>query len=126
MVVSPPFDKDLQESIKGDPEYAAKDKLLQSVCGVGFVVSATLNADLPELETLNAKKISTLVGVAPLNRDSGGIIGKRCVWGGRATVRAPLYMATLSAIKRDPAIKIFYERLRKAAKAAKVALLRSL
>ena len=90
------------------------------------MVSATLIADLPELETLNAKKISTLVGVAPLNRDSGGIIGKRCVWGGRATVRAPLYMATLSAIKRDPAIKIFYERLRKAAKAAKVALLRSL
>jgi transposase len=82
----------------------------------------TLLTELPELGHLDRKKIATLVGVAPLNRDSGQMRGKRTVWGGRASVRATLYMATLSASRCNPVIRAFYERLRKAGKLAKVAL----
>ncbi len=79
-------------------------------------------ADLPELGTLNRKQISSLVGVAPLNRDSGTMQGRRMVWGGRARVRAVLYMATLSAVQHNPVIRAFYERLVGAGKPKKVAL----
>lgn len=99
-----------------------KDDLLQSVPGVGRVVSLTLLAELPELGRLSHKEIAALVGVAPLNRDSGTLRGKRLVYGGRAPVRAVLYMAALVASRRNPVIRAFYERLRAAGKPAKVAL----
>ena len=95
---------------------------MQSVKGVGPVLSTTLLADLPELGTLNRKKIAALVGVAPFNRDSGTMRGKRTVWGGRAQVRAALYMGTLAATRHNPVIKAFYTRLLAAGKAKKVAL----
>jgi transposase len=90
--------------------------------GSGRVVSITLLADLPELGTLSRHQIAALVGVAPLNRDSGRFRGKRMVWGGRARVRAALYVAALTASRYNPAIKTFYQRLCGAAKARKVAL----
>ena len=85
-------------------------------------MSITLLADLPELGSLNRKQIAALVGVAPLNRDSGTMRGKRTVWGGRARVRAVLYMATLTATRHNPVIRAFYQRLCAAGKAKKVAL----
>lgn len=113
---------ELQTSVSESPEWSQKDKLLRSIKGVGPIVSATLIADLPELGTLNSKQISALVGVAPFNRDSGLYVGGRTVWGGRASVRASLYMSALSASKRNPKIKAFYERLCAAGKKKKVAL----
>jgi transposase len=97
-------------------------KLLQSVPGVGPVTSLTLLAELPELGTLDRKKIASLVGVAPLNRDSGKMHGTRSVWGGRANVRAVLYMATLSASQCNSKISSFYQRLCAAGKSRKLAL----
>jgi transposase len=99
-----------------------KDDLLQSGPGVGRVVSLTLLAELPELRRLSHKEIAALVGVAPLNRDSGTLRGRRLVDGGRAPVRAVLYMAALVASKYNPVIRAFYQRLRAAGKPAKVAL----
>ncbi len=99
-----------------------KDELIQSTPGVGPVTSLSLIAELPELGTLNRRQIAALVGVAPFNRDSGVLKGKRTIWGGRAGVRAGLYMATLTAVRCNPAIKTFYERLVKAGKPHKVAL----
>lgn len=93
-----------------------------SVPGVGLVVTRTLLAELPELGTLNRRQIAALVGLAPFNRDSGAFRGKRTVWGGRATVRATLYMSALVAVRHNPVIKAFYHRLRHAGKVAKVAL----
>lgn len=90
--------------------------------GVGRVVSLALLADLPELGRLSHKEIAALVGVAPLNRDSGTLRGKRLVYGGRAPVRAVLCMAALVASRRNPVIRAFYQRLRTASKPAKVAL----
>ena len=97
-------------------------QLLQSVPGVGPVVARTLLAQLPELGRLNRKQIAALVGVAPFNRDSGALRGKRAVWGGRAAVRAALYMAAVAAVRCNEVIREFYQRLRAAGKAAKVAL----
>jgi transposase len=97
-------------------------RLLQSVPGVGPVLAVTLIAHLPQLGEANNKQIAALVGVAPLNRDSGQWRGKRAVWGGRGAIRAVLYMATLSAIRHNPVIRVQYERLRGAGKARKVAL----
>jgi transposase len=94
----------------------------QSVPGVGPVLSRTLLADLPELGTLARKQIAALVGVAPLNRDSGTLRGARTCWGGRAPVRAVLYMATVAATRCNPVIQSFYRRLCAAGKAKKVAL----
>ncbi len=105
-----------------DPEWSQKDQLLQSIKGIGKVVSMTLLAELPELGTLEHKKISALVGVAPFNRDSGLFVGGRTVWGGRASVRSVLYMAALVASRTNPQIRTFYERLCKAGKKKKVAL----
>lgn len=115
-------DDTLRKLIQKTPIWREKDVLLQSVPGVGPVVSVSLLTGLPELGQLNRKKIATLVGLAPLNRDSGKFRGQRMIWGGRANVRAALYMGTLSAIRFNPAIKAFYQRLLAAGKKPKVAL----
>jgi transposase len=115
-------DDDLHTAVKASPLWRVKDDLLQSVPGVGRVVSLTLLAKLPELGRLARKEIAALVGVAPLNRDSGTLRGKRVVYGGRAPVRTVLYMAALVASKCNPVIRAFYQRLRTAGKPAKVAL----
>ena len=114
--------KELEKSIRNSPVWREKDALLRSVPGVGPVLSATLLSQLPELGSLNRKQIAALVGVAPLNRDSGQFRGKRCIWGGRASVRCALYMATLVATRFNPTIAAFYHRLRIAGKEHKVAL----
>ncbi|MFC1937572.1 IS110 family transposase [Chloroflexota bacterium] len=115
-------DRELKGMIEKDPVWREKDSLLQSTPGVGPTLSATLIAQLPELGTLNRRQIAALVGVAPLNRDSGKMHGRRIVWGGRANVRAVLYMATLVATRFNPAIRHFYLRLCSAGKRRKVAL----
>jgi len=115
-------DNNLTRIIQKSPLWKEKDELLRSVPGVGPVLSVTLLADLPELGTLNRRQIAALVGVAPLNRDSGTFRGKRRVWGGRAKVRAVLYMATLVATRHNAAIRAFYQRLYTAGKEKKVAL----
>ncbi len=116
------LDKDLRDSIRSSPLWRAQENLLRSVPGVGPVVSSILLAKLPELGTLNRRQVSALVGVAPLNRDSGTLRGKRKTWGGRGPVRAALYMAALVATQRNPVIKAFYQRLLLAGKPKKVAL----
>ena len=115
-------DKDLRDSIRSSPLWRDQENLLRSTPGVGPVVSSVLLARLPELGTLNRQQIGALVGVAPLNRDSGVFRGKRKVWGGRAPVRAALYMAALVATRHNPVIKAFYQRLLQAGKPNKVAL----
>jgi transposase len=112
----------LAELIRRSPVWRTHQQLLLSVPGVGPVLATTLLADLPELGQLNRKQIAALVGVAPLNRDSGVSQGKRAVWGGRAPVRAVLYMATLVASHRNAVIRAFYNRLIQAGKPKKVAL----
>ncbi|HZA24935.1 MAG TPA: IS110 family transposase [Dehalococcoidia bacterium] len=116
------LDDDLDHTLRESPLWREKDTLLRSVPGIGRVVSITLLADLPELGTLSRHQIAALVGVAPLNRDSGRFRGQRMVWGGRARVRAALYMAALTASRYNPIIKAFYHRLCEAGKARKVAL----
>ena len=116
------LDKDLRNSIRSNPLWRAQENLLRSAPGIGPVVSSVLLAQLPELGVLNRYQISALVGVAPLNRDSGTLRGKRKVWGGRASVRAALYMAALVATRYNPVIKAFYQRLLQAGKPKKVAL----
>lgn len=112
----------LADKIKNSSVWHEKDALLQSVPGVGAVLSTSLMADLPELGTLNRRQIAALVGVAPFNRDSGSFRGKRCVWGGRGHLRSTLFMATLAATRSNPVIQAFYHRLREAGKPPKVAL----
>ncbi len=116
------LDAELRATIQASPAWQAKTDLLQSVPGIGQTVATTIIAELPELGTLNRKQVAALVGVAPLNRDSGTLRGKRVVWGGRAPVRAALYMATLVATRYNPAIRKFYTRLKESGKTAKVAL----
>jgi transposase len=116
------IDDDLSKVIRESPIWREKDNLLQSVPGVGDVVSCCLLANLPELGRLNRKQIAALVGVAPLNRDSGKYKGKRRIWGGRADVRSVLYMGALVASQHNPVIKAFYDRLCQAGKPKKVAL----
>jgi transposase len=116
------LDTDLGQAIRTSPVWRVQDDLLRSVPGVGPVLSATLLASLPELGTLNRKAIAALVGVAPLNRDSGTLRGRRRVWGGRAAVRAVLYMGTLVAVRHNPVLRAFYQRLRAVGKLPKVAL----
>lgn len=115
-------DSDLEGRIKKSSVWRAKDDLLRSVPGIGPVTSRTLIGELPELGTLNRRQIAALAGVAPLNRDSGTLRGKRMVWGGRRSVRVALYMAALTASQRNPVIREFYERLRARGKPPKVAL----
>lgn len=116
------IDKEIKKLIETSPIWKEKDDLLQSVPGVGPVLSQTILAELPELGTLNNKEVAKLVGVAPLNRDSGTLKGRRTIWGGRAPLRATLYMATTVAIRYNDVIKAFYQRLIKAGKAYKVAI----
>lgn len=115
-------DKDLQNLLRKNPVWREKDEILRSTPGVGPVLSMTLLSGLPELGTLNRKEIAALVGVAPLNRDSGLFRGKRIIWGGRANIRSILYMSAICATRFNPAIKKFYERLRLAGKLHKVAI----
>jgi transposase len=115
-------DQELKQMIEQDPIWKEKDQLLQSTPGVGPTLAATLIAQLPELGTLTRCQIAALVGVAPFNRDSGQMRGRRMVWGGRTQVRAVLYMATLVATRFNPAIRNFYMRLCAAGKRKKVAL----
>ena len=116
------LDSDIGDLIKNSPIWRQKDKILQSIPGVGPVMSRTILSDLPEAGTLNRKQIAALTGVAPLNRDSGKYKGTRAIWGGRARVRSVLYMCALTAIRYNPKIKAFYHRLRSAGKKPKVAL----
>ena len=116
------LDAALRAAIEASPVWREHRALLQSVPGVGPVLALTLVAELPQLGQLGRKEIAALVGVAPLNRDSGQWHGKRAVWGGRGRVRAVLYMAALAATRHNPAIKAFYARLCAAGKAKKVAL----
>jgi transposase len=115
-------DQELKDLIQQDPIWKEKDDLLQSMPGVGPALSATLIAQLPELGTLTRWQIAALAGVAPFNRDSGHLRGRRMVWGGRTQVRAVLYMATLVATRFNPVIRSFYLRLCAAGKRKKVAL----
>lgn len=116
------LDQQLDQIITNSPIWKAKDDLLQSTKGVGPVLSRTLLAELPELGHLSRQEISKLVGVAPLNNDSGKHSGKRSCWGGRASVRAVLYMGALAATRCNPVIKEFYQRLLAKGKQKKVAL----
>lgn len=105
------LNQQIEEYIAEQPVWSQKDELLQSVPGVGKVLSHTLIAEVPELGQLDRKKIAALVGVAPMNRDSGSKRGKRSIRGGRPAVRSVLYMATLSALRHNPIIQCFYQRL---------------
>ena len=116
------LDQQLKKLVQGSARWQAKAQILQSTPGIGPVVSALLLAQLPELGTLNRQQISKLVGVAPLNRDSGQQRGSRHIFGGRANVRRVLYMAALTASRCNPVIKAFYERLLARQKPFKVAI----
>ena len=117
------LDDDLDSMLKTSPLWREYDAILQSTPGGGPVLSRTLISQLPELGDLNRKEIAALVGVAPFNRESGTWRGRRPIWGGRATVRAVLYMSTLVATRYNPVIREFYERLLAAGKVKKVALI---
>lgn len=112
----------LRRSVEDSPTWQAQRDLLSEVKGIGDITALTLIGDLPELGRLDRKRIAALVGVAPLNRDSGSLRGRRCVWGGRSSVRRTLYMATLTAIRFNPTLRAFHTRLRAAGKAKKVAI----
>jgi transposase len=116
------IDEDLGNRVKRTPLWRERDELFQSVPGIGAVTSHTLLAHLPELGTLDRRKIAALVGVAPLNWDSGRMRGRRVIWGGRAAVRKALYMAAVASMKCNPIIAAFYKRLRAAGKRPKVAI----
>jgi len=120
------LDEQLDKLIQSSPAWRVKDNLLRSVPGVGDNLSRTLLASLPELGKLNRRQIASLVGVAPFCHDSGKMIGKRSIWGGRAPVRKALYMAAVAAIRFNPHIRTFYQRLREAGKPPKVALVASM
>ena len=116
------LEEEIRKRLDKNDIWREKDILLRSVPGVGPVLSMTLLADLPELGSLSRKQIAALVGVAPLNRDSGTLRGVRTIWGGRASVRNVLYMATVIATKHNPIIREFYLRLKVAGKKSKVAI----
>ena len=116
------LDDDLETLLRASPLWRESDDLLQSAKGIGPVSAHTLLLELPELGTLTRQQIAALVGVAPLNCDSGTLRGKRTIWGGRAHVRTVLYMSTLVATRFNPQIKTFYQRLLAAGKVKKVAL----
>ena len=116
------LDDDLETMLRASPLWRENDDLLQSAKGIGPVCARTLLLELPELGTLTRQQIAALVGVAPLNGDSGTLRGRRTIWGGRAHVRTVLSMGTLVATRYNPQIKAFYERLLAAGKVKKVAL----
>jgi transposase len=112
----------IEARLEANPIWREKARLLASVPGVGAVTVATLIGLLPELGRLDRRAVAALVGVAPFARDSGLLKGRRTIWGGRRQVRAVLYMATLVAIRHNPTLRIFYDRLVAAGKAKKLAL----
>ena len=116
------LDDDLDTTLRASPVWRAREELWRSVPGIGPVCTRTLLLDLPELGPLSRQRLAALVGVAPLHRESGTRRGSRTIWGGRAHVRATLYMSTLVAVRYNAVLKVFYERLRAAGKTAKVAL----
>ncbi len=116
------IDCEIKQFIKASPVWRAKENLLKSVPGIGDGAAAMLMAALPELGMLNRRQIAALVGLAPMNRDSGTFRGRRMITGGRAAVRTGLYMPTLSAIRCNPFIKQYYNRLIAAGKVFKVAI----
>ncbi|MGH7372668.1 MAG: IS110 family transposase [Candidatus Rokuibacteriota bacterium] len=116
------LERDLDDTLRASPLWRAADDLLQSVPGVGDVTAFTLIADLPELGHLDRRKIAALVGIAPINRESGAWRGRRMIAGGRPRVRCVLYMAALTAIRFNPVIAHFYQRLVAAGRPKKVAL----
>jgi len=117
------IDEDLDDRIKGSPVWKHKEELLLSVPGIGPQTARMLLACLPELGTISRQTVAMLVGVAPLNRDSGTMRGKRTIWGGRAAVRSALYMATLVATRFNPLLRRHYQKLLAAGKAKKSALI---
>jgi transposase len=117
---------ELQRLLRQSPVWQVTEDLVRSVPGVGVVIAATLVAELPELGQVGRKQLTALVGVAPLACDSGTVRGRRMVWGGRASVRAALYMGTVVALRCNPVVRAFYDRLRNAGKPAKVALTASI
>lgn len=112
----------LSQTVENCPAWREKDEIMRSVPGVGPVLSISLLSNVPELGKLNRRQIAALIGVAPLNRDSGQHSGTRIVWGGRANVRSVLYMATVAAMRSNPVIKSFYQRLVGVGKKFKVAI----
>ena len=112
----------MDDAIRQSPLWHAKANLMTSIPGVGRVTATTLLAALPELGALSRREICALVGVCPFNRDSGSHRGRRIIWGGRASVRAVLYMAALAASRHNPIIKAFYQKLLATGKIKKVAL----
>jgi len=117
------LDKDIDQQVRSSPLWRADLELLQSIPGVGPVTASTFIADLPEMRKLDERKLAKLVGVAPLPCESGKMKGKRVIYGGRATVRAKLYMATLVATRRNPVIRRYYAHLLAKGKEKKVALI---
>jgi transposase len=115
-------DRDLTDRLKQSPVWQAREQLLRSVPGIGPQTARRLLVSLPKLGTLTTRQVAKLVGVAPLNVDSGQSRSRRQIWGGRAAVRTALYMATITAARANPIIRAFYQRLRAAGKPAKVAL----
>lgn len=116
------IETDLRQRLRASPAWRAKDDLLRSIPGVGDTTSATLLAKLPELGTLDRKGIAALAGLAPLANDSGKQRGRRVIWGGRADVRCVLYMSTVAAIRCNPVLRAFADRLKAAGKPAKVVI----
>src|SRR6266704_2883833 len=116
------LDTDLTHRLRNSSLWRDKEDLLKAIPGVGTITRVTLIALLPELGKLNRREIAALVGLAPFNRDSGQHRGERVIWGGRAQVRRVLYMASVAAIRSNPVIRAFYQRLRAQGKPGKVAL----
>jgi transposase len=115
------IDRDLDGTVRGTPAWREAEDLLASVPGIGPITARTLIAELPELGLLDRRRIAALAGVAPINRDSGSMRGRRMIMGGRTTVRNALFMATVSATRWNPIIRVFYQRLTQAGRPAKVA-----
>ncbi|MDY6847263.1 MAG: transposase [Chloroflexota bacterium] len=116
------IDDEIKQLVKSSEKWNNQITLLKSMPGVGFITAVTMTANMPELGELNRQKIAALAGLAPYNRDSGKKRGKRRIFGGRQSIRRVMYMAALSAIKHNPVIKKFYERLMKKGKPFKVAI----
>ena len=116
------LEQELDDTIRGTPAWREAEDLLKSVPGIGDITARSLLADLPELGSLDRRKIAALVGLAPFNRDSGTLRGKRTIRGGRRHIRATLYMAALVASRNNPVLSRFYQRLLKAGKPKKLAL----
>lgn len=115
------IEKDLDKWVKSN--FGRKLEIMKSISGVGDTTARTLLIEFPELGALNRKEVAALAGLAPLNRDSGGAIRDRTVWGGRAEIRAMLYMAALSAVRHNPSLRAMYQRLLSRGKKKKVALI---